>query len=46
MEHSVRMAILCEIEGGTSEVVVRVDVCVVIWKGCCEVISSIERIIK
>lgn len=32
MEQSVRMAILCEQEGATSEVV-RVDVCVVVLKG-------------
>lgn len=45
MDQSVRMAILCEQEGATSEVV-RVDVCVVVWKGWCEVTSSIERIKK
>jgi hypothetical protein len=46
MEQSVSMAILCGKEGATIEVVVRVDVCIVIWKGCWEVSSSIERIIK
>lgn len=46
MDQSVRLAILCEQEGATSEVVVRVDVYIVIWKGCCEVTSSVELIIK
>jgi hypothetical protein len=46
MDQRVSMAILCEQEGATSEVVVRVDVYVVVWKGCFEVASSIQRIIK
>jgi hypothetical protein len=47
MEQSARMAILCVSEGATSdEWCVRVDVCVVVAKGCCEVPVAVERIIK